>query len=70
MEQYCLEDSEETHTGGSAQLIRSTFSTESAPSPNQSLSCDVRLFVVCLFVPYCGTQNREDWRLLVDERIA
>ena len=38
--------------------------------PIQTVSCDVRVFVVHLFVPSGGDHNRVDWRLLVEERIA
>ena len=43
---------------------------ESAPRPIQSISCDVYLFVLCLFIPSCRSRNRMDWRLLVKELIG
>ena len=45
--------------------------TELAPTPIQSISFDVCLFVVCVsFVPSDDNRNHVDWRLLVKERIA
>ena len=45
--------------------------TENVTRPLLFKSCDVRLLsVVCPSVPSVGNQNKERWRLVVQERIA
>ena len=45
------------------------FFNELAPTPIQSVSCDVCL-CACAFVPSAGTWKHVVWRLLVKEHIA